>query len=164
MSNRSATRPLRRQRGIGNGLRPYVNYGFPRSTAECSAVSLCRRRYGRRYRRRGRRLPIIIDRARRIYLEQVSKIWVLSADSDHPSRSSRRRRHCRPSWVVGNDGSSVFPMLLIVGVKRNKGLHQRNIRQASSSVGAGTVLRLVLVPIDTQISGRNSGSRSQTSR
>jgi hypothetical protein len=44
--------------------------------------------------------------------------WGPSADSDHPSRSSRRRHHCRPSWVVGNDGGSVFPMLVIVGVKR----------------------------------------------
>ena len=104
-----------RQQGICDVHQPYVNYVFPRSTAECSAVSLCRRRYGRRYRRRGRRLPIIIDRAQRIYLEQVSKIWVLSADSDHPSRSSRRRRHCRLRWLVSNDGGSVFSVLVIVG-------------------------------------------------
>ena len=115
LSNGSATRPVRRQRGISNGHRSYVNYVFPRSTAGCSAVSLCRRRYGRKYRRRGRRLPLVIDRTRRIYMEKVANILGPSADSGHPSRSSRRRRHCRPSWVVGNDGGSVFPLLLIVG-------------------------------------------------
>ena len=114
-SNGSATLPLRRQGGIGHW--PYVNYAIPGRPAECSPASLCRRRYGRRYRRRDRRLPLVIDRARRVYMEQVKNMLGPSADSNHPSRSSRRRHHCRPSWVVGNDGGSVFPMLVIVGVK-----------------------------------------------
>ncbi len=50
-------------------------------------------------------------------MEQVNQTPGLSAASVHPSRSSRGRRHCRPSWVVGNDGDIVFSVLVIVAVK-----------------------------------------------
>ena len=101
-------------RVYSNGQRPYANYSFSRSPAECSAISLCRQRYGRRYRRRSCRLRLVISRARRIYMAQVTNILGTSADPGHPSRSSRRRRHGRPRWVVGNDGGGVFAMLVIL--------------------------------------------------
>ncbi len=63
-------------------ISPNGNLDFPRNPAECSALSLFRHRYGRRYRRRGRRLPIIMDRTRRIYLEQIKHIPGPLADSD----------------------------------------------------------------------------------
>lgn len=106
---------------IYHGHGPYVNYSFPRSPAECSAVPLCRGWYGRRYRCRGRRLPLVIGRPRRICMAQVTYILGPSSDPGHPSRSSRRRRHCRPRWVVANDGGSFFTMLVIPGAGRNRG-------------------------------------------
>ena len=101
-----------------NGHRLYVHCSFSRTPAECSVVSLRRLRYGSRYHHRGRRLSLGIDCDRRIYVEQVTKILGTAADLGHPSHSSRRRRHCRPSWVVGNDAGSVFAMRVILGLER----------------------------------------------
>ena len=118
---------------------PYVNYPFPRSPAECSAVPLCRGWYGRRYSRRGRRLSLVIGRPRCICMAQVTNILGPSSDPGHPSRCSRRRRHCRPRWVVVNDGGSFFTMLVIGGAGRNRSLHQRSDpRQGNFPWGRGS--------------------------
>ena len=142
---------------------PYVNHFSSRSPAKPSAVSLCRRRLPRRYRRRARGLPLDIDRARRIYMAQVANILGASADPGHSSRSRRRGRQCRLRWVVGNHGGGVLTMRLILGGGAEQGSPPTQDQQHNQPTTAAVLIPANKhgVTIQSNCRGKQPGPPSQ---